>query len=100
MPDWPRLDGIGMRPLSDGDLQDIHLASLEVLERTGMWVEADDAIDIFADGGCRVDRETRRVRIPPELVEDAIRSTPPHHSLVRARPQERHRARAAAAWPS
>jgi trimethylamine--corrinoid protein Co-methyltransferase len=73
----PRLDGIGMRPLSDGDLDDIHLASLEVLERTGMWVEADDAFDIFADGGCRVDRETRRVRIPAELVEEAIRSTPP-----------------------
>ena len=48
-----------MPPLSDGDLHDIHLATLEVLERTGVWVEADDARDVFRDGGCRVDRETR-----------------------------------------
>ena len=63
---YSRWDGIGMAPLSEGDLQDIHLATLEVLERTGVWVEADDAIDVFADGGCHVDRETRRVRIPAE----------------------------------
>jgi len=74
---YPRSDGIGMAPLSDGDLQDIHLATLEVLERTGVWVEADDAIDVFADGGCHVDRASRRVRIPPATVEEAIRSTPP-----------------------
>ena len=73
----PRADGLGMAPLSEGDLQDVHLASLEVLERTGMWVEADDAIDVFADGGCRVDRDTRMVRLPPDVVEDAIRSAPP-----------------------
>jgi trimethylamine---corrinoid protein Co-methyltransferase len=74
---FSRLDGLGMAPLSEGDLQDIHLASLEVLERTGLWVEADEALDVFADGGCRVDRETRRVRIPEAVVEEAIRSTPP-----------------------
>lgn len=72
-----RWDGLSTRPLSDADLQDIHLASLEVLERTGMWVEAEDAFAVFADAGCRVDRETRRVRIPPSLVEEAIESTPP-----------------------
>ena len=69
-------DGLGMAPLSEGDLQDIHLASLEVLERTGMWVEADDAIDVFADGGCRVDRDTRMVRLPPAVVEEP--SAPRH----------------------
>ena len=74
---FSRMDGLGMAPLSEGDLQDIHLASLEVLERTGVWVEADDALDVFADGGCRVDRENRRVRMPPAIVEEAIRSAPP-----------------------
>ena len=73
----PRLDGIGMAPLSEADLQDIHLASLEILERTGLWVEADDALDVFADGGCHVVRETRRVCIPPAIVEEAISSAPP-----------------------
>jgi trimethylamine--corrinoid protein Co-methyltransferase len=72
-----RLDGLGMRPLSDADLLDIHLASLEILERTGLWVEADDALSVFADGGCEVNRDTRRVHIPPAIVEAAIASTPP-----------------------
>jgi trimethylamine---corrinoid protein Co-methyltransferase len=73
----PRADGLGMNPLSEGDLEDIHLASLEILERTGMWVEAEDAMDVFADGGCKVDRDSHLVRIPPEVIEDAIRSAPP-----------------------
>ena len=73
----PRRDGIGIDALSDGDLQDIHLASLEILERTGLWVEADDALDVYRDGGCKVDRDSRIVRIPPSIVEAAIASTPP-----------------------
>ncbi len=73
----PRTDGIGADPLSDGDLHDIHLATLEVLERTGIWVEAQDARDIFRDGGCRVNDDTFQVHIPAAVVEDAIHSTPP-----------------------
>jgi trimethylamine--corrinoid protein Co-methyltransferase len=73
----PRREGIAAPPLSDGDLHDIHIATLEVLERTGVMVEAQDARDIFRDGGCVVDEETHLVRIPPSVVEDAIRSTPP-----------------------
>ncbi len=61
---------------SDADLDDIHRGSLEVLERTGVFVESDEAIDVMADGGCRVDRGTRTVRIPPYIVEDAVRSAP------------------------
>ena len=68
--------GLGVKPLSEGDLDQIHLATLEVLERTGVWVEDPDAMDVFADGGCRVDRETHMVKIPPHVVEDAIQSTP------------------------
>jgi len=73
----PSSGGLSLNVFTEAELQDIHLASLEILERTGIWVEADDARDVFADGGCIVDRETRIVRIPPYLVEDAIRSTPP-----------------------
>ena len=61
---------------SDADFDDIHRATLEVLDRTGVFVESDDALDVLSDGGCRVDRETRIVRIPPHVVEDAVRSAP------------------------
>jgi trimethylamine---corrinoid protein Co-methyltransferase len=46
-----------------------------------VFVEDDEPLDIFADGGCLVDRETHVVRIPPTVVEDAIHSCPPRVCL-------------------
>ena len=71
-----RSGGFSVNVFTEAELDDIHLATLEVLERTGVFVEADEALDIFSDAGCNVDREGRRVKIPPHLVEDAIRSAP------------------------
>jgi trimethylamine---corrinoid protein Co-methyltransferase len=62
--------------LSPGDLDAIHAETLTVLEQTGVFVEDDEALDIFADGGAAVDRETRMVRIPGEVVEATIASCP------------------------
>jgi len=63
--------------LSAGDLDAIHVETLQVLEETGVFVEDDEALDIFADGGASVDRETGMVRIPGEVVEAAIAACPP-----------------------
>jgi len=60
--------------LSASDIDDVHAATLAVLERTGVLVEADEALAIFADGGCEIDRERHLVRLPPEVVEAAIAS--------------------------
>jgi trimethylamine--corrinoid protein Co-methyltransferase len=72
----PRSGGLSLNVFTESELSDIHLASLEVLERTGVFVEADEALDIFADGGCDVDRESHIVCLPPYVVEDALRSAP------------------------
>jgi trimethylamine---corrinoid protein Co-methyltransferase len=72
-----RTCGLSLNVFTEDEVQDIHLATLEVLERTGVWVELEEAMGIFADGGCRVDRESQIVRIPPHIVEDAIASAPP-----------------------
>jgi trimethylamine---corrinoid protein Co-methyltransferase len=66
-----------IRFLSHDAMRQIHLATLELLERTGVWVELDEALDIYADGRCWVDRDTHNLRIFPQLVEDALASTPP-----------------------
>ncbi len=79
--------GLSFGVFSEADIDDIHLATLEVLERTGVFVEQEEAFDIFADGGCRVDREGRVVRIPAHVVEDAIRSTPPKVVLASRDPK-------------
>ena len=60
--------------LSDDAVRQIHQGSLEVLEQTGVFVEDDAALDIFSDGGARVDRETHMVCLPGELVETTIAS--------------------------
>lgn len=74
--------GLGLTVLTHDELEDIHLATLEVLERTGVFVEDAAAIDIFAEAGCQVDRAGSIVRIPPHVVEEAIRSAPSSITLA------------------
>ena len=40
----PRSGGLSLSVFTDAEMDDIHLGSLEILERTGMWVEADTNI--------------------------------------------------------
>lgn len=74
--DHPPRRGLHLDILSDDEVQRIHRGTLEVLDQTGVFVEDDEALDCFESGGARVDRTTKMVQIPPDLVEDAIRSAP------------------------
>ena len=71
-----RLDGLGLQVLTEDEMEDIHLGTLEVLERTGVFVEDDEATEVFHGAGCTVDRDRRMVKIPAHVVEDAILSAP------------------------
>ena len=68
--------GFSLNVFTPDELEEIHLATLEVLERAGIYCDDPQALDIFADGGCQVDRETGMVRFPGHVVEDAIASAP------------------------
>jgi trimethylamine--corrinoid protein Co-methyltransferase len=68
--------GMGIRLLTESDLYTIHCATIEILENTGIRVPSKEAQDIFESGGCIVDRETKNVKIPKNVVEDAILSAP------------------------
>ena len=72
-----RSGGLHLDVFTADEVEDIHLSSLEVLERTGVFVEDDEPLDIYADGGCRVDRERHMVHIPPHVVHEAIQAAPP-----------------------
>ena len=72
-----RSGGFRLEVFTPDELQEIHLATLEVLSQTGVFVEDDEALAIFADGGATVDRERKVVRLAPHVVEDAVRSAPP-----------------------
>jgi len=62
--------------LSDDDLEKIHASTLSVLQKTGIFIEEEDALNRFEDSGAQVDRREKVVKIPPQLVEAAIQSAP------------------------
>jgi len=75
-PDKHRSRGLTLSSFTDDELYDIHLATLEVLEKTGIYIETDEALNVFGGAGAEVDRKNKIVKIPPYMVEDAIRSAP------------------------
>jgi trimethylamine--corrinoid protein Co-methyltransferase len=68
--------GFSLNIFSGDELYEIHLATLEVLAKTGLFVEGEEALDILDGGGASVNRKSKMVKFPPYLVEDAIRSAP------------------------
>lgn len=72
-----RSRGLNVNILTDEELNDIHLGTLQVLEKTGIFVDHDEALDLFETAGAEVNHSTRIVKIPAFLVEESIASTPP-----------------------
>ncbi|MFW6162176.1 MAG: trimethylamine methyltransferase family protein [Planctomycetota bacterium] len=64
------------KPLTEAGLAKIADAALEVLEKSGMAVYSPTGFEALEKAGAMVDRETRTVRLPRALVEDAIDSNP------------------------
>ena len=60
--------------LTHEQIERIHGATLEILERIGSKVTCQKALDILQQGGARIDGD--RVRIPAWMVEDALRKAP------------------------
>ncbi len=63
-----------MSVLSTEQIEQIHEATLELLERTGVQMTHPRALEILQGGGAHV--RGNRVRIPSWMVEDAIRKAP------------------------
>lgn len=71
-----KIAGMGLQVFSDDELYAIHCATLDVLQNSGIKVISTEAQGIFVAGGATVDPGTTIVRIPPHMVEEAIRSAP------------------------
>jgi len=66
-----RVSGL-LKMLSPREMESLHNAAVSVLEKTGMWVDAEDARDNFRKAGCDVNDVTRIVRFPRNIVEKAV----------------------------
>jgi len=67
--------------LSEQAMLRIHGAALDLLQAPGIQSESDLFLDICARGGAQVDRETRAIRVPPDLVKEALKTVPPSFVL-------------------
>ena len=64
-----------LRMLTETQIKRIHSASLRILEETGVVFHEPEAVALLREAGAKVEGKNR-VRIPPHLVEEAIRSAP------------------------
>ena len=71
--------------------EQIHMASMEILERVGVEVHDDQAREILGDHGAHI--KGRRVKLPSVMVDEALRVTPPRLTLC-----DRHGDVAIRAW--
>lgn len=63
-----------MTILTPDQMDALHNATLQILETTGVSIKHTKGLEILRKAGCKVDDD--RVRIPAELVENAIASAP------------------------
>ena len=75
------------RLLTKDQIQEIHRASLEILETIGVRVSHEGAVQLLKDAGCRV-KEENVVRIPNWLVEECIRSAPSRITMYNRKGEE------------
>ena len=66
--------------LTEKELDEIHYATLEVLERVGANVHHPEARELLYSAGARIENDLR-VRIPPHLVEKALQLAPKRVTL-------------------
>jgi len=83
-----RNSGFSVNVLTDDECNEIHLATLDVLKHTGVFVEHEEALDLLDGAGCNVDRQNKVVKFPPWVVEDAIRTAPSTFYAYGRRPQD------------
>lgn len=76
-----------LAPLSEDQVEALHRASLRLLEEVGVEMLDARALDVLAEAGAAVDRPAQRVRIPCELVMEAVSRAPARFTLHARNPQ-------------
>jgi len=77
----PIVPGYHVQILSTGQRQELRTATLQILDEVGVHCPSEKARQIYAEHGCRIDPKTQIVRIPPEVVEDAISHAPRYYTM-------------------
>ncbi|MCX6134377.1 MAG: trimethylamine methyltransferase family protein [Ignavibacteriales bacterium] len=72
------------RLLSDAFAKNIIDESFLVLERIGVFIENEEAVNLLRAAGAKIDTSSRRVFLPPAVIESALASAPERMTLFDA----------------
>ena len=72
------MPGFSLPIFTDDEINTLHHATLELLEKTGVKVESKEALEIFYGSGAKINQKgnTGIVKIPGYLVEECVKSSP------------------------
>jgi trimethylamine--corrinoid protein Co-methyltransferase len=74
--------------LSPEEIQRLHTASLDIIETAGVRFPSKRALDIWEANGAHVDRDTSIVKVPGQIIEDAIKLAPAKYNLAARNPDQ------------
>jgi trimethylamine---corrinoid protein Co-methyltransferase len=74
--------------LTTEDIQRLHTASLDIIETIGIRFPSTRALDIWEAHGALVDRNTSIVKIPGQVIQDALKLAPPKYELAARKPEQ------------
>ena len=78
-----------MELLDESQIEALHTTSMRVLSELGIRVLSERAMDLFANAGAIVERETQIVRIDESLVTQALSTAPQSFTLTSRNPAKR-----------
>jgi trimethylamine--corrinoid protein Co-methyltransferase len=73
-----------LRTLDARQIEQLHQATLRILETTGLQIQGEFLLRALADAGCRVDFDARRAWFPPDLVERQVAAQRGRYRMVRS----------------
>jgi trimethylamine--corrinoid protein Co-methyltransferase len=73
--------GLKLHLLNPEDIRQIHQATLEIIESTGVRFPSAKALAVWEEHGAKVDRNTMVVKAPAHIIESALRKAPSVYTL-------------------
>jgi trimethylamine--corrinoid protein Co-methyltransferase len=67
--------------LSKDEIEKVHLTILQILEKVGIKIHNEQALNLLKNAGAEIDEKTHRVNIPPYLLEECVRNAPKYVHL-------------------
>ncbi len=77
----PIVPSYRLRILSDEQLAQLKSGTLEILEEIGIHCPSEKALAIYAEHGARVDFGSQIVKLPPDVVQDAMSHAPRYYTM-------------------